>query len=325
MARVNPFPDGALLLAPMVGITDRAFRTLVAELGTPDWSFTEMAGVEGFIAGSAEDEVYTDPGPDPERTSVQFYASKPDRLALACARLARLPAGRRPAGVDINFGCAAPRIRRSGAGAAWSADPEGALRMVDAARGAWPGILSAKLRAGPDTDPERLLAHCLKLQDAGLDFITLHPRTDDQKFRRAPDHRLTGIIARGLSIPVVANGDLRERSHAERLRDEHGPAALMIGREAARRPWIFASLRGADGAVDRIAVARRYLDLVDAILPEAWRAEHARRVLAYYAEGFSFAHHLKWKLVNAADTSDMRAVLDAYLAEVPQDRLADIR
>lgn len=334
---MKPFPDGALLLAPMVGITDRAFRSLVAELSPPDYAFTEMAGVEGFITGSAEDAIYTDPRPDPARTSVQFYAKQPERLALACGKLAGLPEEIRPAGVDINFGCAAPRIRKAGGGAAWSADPDGAVRLVEAARAAWPGWLSAKLRSGPDEDPDRLLDHCRRLESAGLDFLTLHPRTDSQKFRRAANHRLTGLLAAELRIPVVANGDLRERSHADRLHSEQAPAALMIGREAARRPWIFAILRGsepcgtanpgmvADGRIDRIAVAFRYLDLVDADLPEAWKAEHARRVMAYYAEGFSFAHHLKWNLVNAPGIVAMRAVLREYLAEVPQDRWADLR
>ncbi|HEY9054846.1 MAG TPA: tRNA-dihydrouridine synthase, partial [Rectinemataceae bacterium] len=134
-----PFPPGSILLAPMVGITNRAFRTLVDELGPPDWAFTEMASAEAFLANAANEETYTDPSPHPEACSVQFFARSAPALAEACSRLASRPQEKRPAGIDINFGCSAPHIRRMGGGSAWSSDKEGASALVAAARAAWPG------------------------------------------------------------------------------------------------------------------------------------------------------------------------------------------
>lgn len=320
-----PFPERALFLAPMVGITNRAFRSLVAELGAPDWSFTEMAGVEGFLEGRPDDAAYIDPGPDPQHCSIQFFAKRPERLALACAKVRDTMGERLPAGIDINFGCSAPGIRRAGGGTAWSGDPDGALRLVEAARAAWPGLLSAKLRSGPDEDPERLLSHCRRLEGAGLDFLCIHPRTDSQKFKGAANHSLTGILAENLGIPVVANGDVRSPGQAAALFAARKPAALMIGREAARRPWVFALLRGtAPAAIDRLALGLRYLDLAETMVPGAWRLENASRFFSYYSEGFSFSHHMKWPLVNAPDLPTLRARFAAYFDEVPEDRMLSL-
>ncbi|MGB4572808.1 MAG: tRNA-dihydrouridine synthase family protein [Rectinemataceae bacterium] len=334
----RPFADGSLLLAPMVGISNRAFRTLVSELGPPDYAFTEMAGVEGFLSGGPEDPIYIDTAPDPDATSVQFFAKRPERLAEACRRLAGLPDGSRPRGVDINFGCAAPKIRRSGGGSAWSADPEGAVRLIAAARAAWPGLLSAKLRSGEDDNPERLLAYCRRLADAGLDFLTLHPRTDAQRFRRAANPDLIGVLASGLPIPVVGNGDLRSPADVARMFSVQKPAAVMIGREAARRPWIFASLResaslrepallGASPSDPHVharhdgeAIGLHFLDLAEALLPEAWRLESAKRFFSYYADNFSFAHYLRTNLAKAPDIGAMRSTFSSYFDQVPQDR-----
>lgn len=385
-----PFPEKALILAPMVGLTNRAFRTLVAELGAPDYAFTEMASAEAFVAHAQYEAVYTDPQPSPRACSVQFYARSAAALAAACAEILKRDETLRPAGIDINFGCAAPHIRRSGGGAAWSSDPAGAAEMVAAARAAWPGTLSAKLRMGSDEDYDRLLFFCQSIAGAGLDFLSFHPRRDTQKFRHKARHDLSARLARDLSIPLVANGDIEDAGDVRALLDEGGAYAVMIGREAARRPWIFRRLRDelrgrpraaplsaaalkapapaagaapvslpspvpraapalraaapalsvapAPGAapllhvapepgreplpeaLDRLTVGLRFLDLVETMLPEAWRLETSRRFFSYFCEPLFFAHHIKFRLLNSPSPAAMREALAEYFGQVPGDR-----
>jgi len=343
-----PLPKNALMLAPMVGITNRAFRTLVAELGGPDRYVTEMASAEAFSSHAQYEECYTDARPSPSTTSVQFYARSQAAMEAACRELSRRDAALRPDGIDLNFGCSAPHIRKSGGGSAWSEDPAGAAELVAAARAAWSGTLSAKLRMGPDDDYPRLLGFCAGLAAAGLDFIAIHPRTDSQKFKRSARHDITARLARDLAIPVVANGDIVSAAAARGLFAE-GAAAVMIGREAVRRPWIFAALRaelagappsGADDAeqpapklagipidrlaaagrsFDRLSVALRFLELDAAFLPEKWQLETARRFFDYYCEPLSFAHHIKYKTMNSPTLGAMRATLEEYFSQVPAD------
>ena len=322
-----PLPKNALMLAPMVGITNRAFRTLVAELGGPDRYVTEMASAEAFSSHAQYEDCYTDARPSPATTSVQFYARSMAAMAAACRELSLRGEALRPDGIDLNFGCSAPHIRKSGGGSAWSEDPEGAAALVAAARSAWPGTLSAKLRMGPDDDYPRLLDFCAGLAAAGLDFIAIHPRTDNQKFKRKARHDITARLARDLAIPVAANGDITGADAARGLFAE-GAGAVMLGREAVRRPWIFATLRAelsgdplsvAGQPLDRLSVALRFLELDAAFLPEKWQLETARRFFDYYCEPLSFAHHIKYKTMNSPSLGAMRATLEEYFTQVPGD------
>ena len=347
-----PFPKKALLLAPMVGITNRAFRTLLNELGGPDYAFTEMASAEAFISHAQFEAFYTDAGPLPRSTSVQFYARSSAAMAAACSELLKRNAAEAPAGVDINFGCSAPHIRKTGGGSAWSADPAGAADMVAAARAAWPGILSAKVRMGPDDDYGRFLGFCKSIAGAGLDFISVHPRTDGQRFRRKPRHDFTFRLAQDLPIPVVANGDIVDADSAARFLEGAAEVAavgapfgsvdipsrnagastwgVMIGREAVRRPWIFRLLRAElqDAPpcppIDRMAIGLRFLELAEATLPAAWSLETSRRFFSYFCDTMSFAHHIKYRLMNSPSLEAMRANLTAYFEEVPVDRIITV-
>jgi tRNA-dihydrouridine synthase len=319
----------------MVGITNRAFRILLEELGEPDYAFTEMASAEAYVSGAAFESVYTDPRPRPERTSVQFFARGAGSLAAACARLKDLPPEELPAGVDINFGCSAPHIRSRGGGSAWSSDPALAAELVGAARSAWPGILSAKVRMGPDDDYDRLLGFCQQIAGEGLDFLCIHPRRDDQKFRGKARHEFSLRLASDISIPLVANGDIVGPAQLRALAGDPGSGdsgvyAAMIGREAVRRPWIFALLRASESggpkpqkmerSIARLEVGLRFLTLAELCLPEAWRLESARRFFSYYCEQFSFAHHIKFKTMNSPSLGAMAETLGGYFEQVPQDR-----
>ena len=327
IVQMLPFPSKAILLAPMVGITNRAFRTLVDELGGPDYAFTEMASAEAFYSHAQYEAFYTDARPSPLSTSVQFYARSAAAMAMACEELMKRDGAERPAGIDINFGCSAPHIRKSGGGSAWSSDPAGAAEFVAAARAAWQGVLSAKIRMGPDEDYDRFLGFCAAIADAGLDFLTVHPRTDGQKFKRSPRHDFTLRLAQGLSLPVVANGDIADAASAQTLLGEKGAAAIMIGREAVRRPWIFRLLRAELGGAapcppqDRQEISLRFLSLVEDLLPEAWRLQSSRRFFSYFCEPLSFSHHIKYRVMNQATLAGMRASLIEYFEQVPGDRI----
>jgi tRNA-dihydrouridine synthase len=318
-------PFRSLILAPMVGISNRAFRTLIQEIGPADYCFTEMASAEAFISGAQYEDCYTDPLPCPEATSIQFSARSPEALGKACSMVAARPAGSRPAGIDINFGCSAPHIRRAGGGSAWSDKPEGAADLVAAARASWPGTLSAKIRMGSDADPVRLRSFCETIAAGGLDFITLHPRMNNQKLRRKPDYDSIGGIAKDLPLPLVGNGDIHDPASLAEVLDGQKAYAAMIGREAVRRPWIFRLLRSTapgqdNGTVDRLEIALRFLELDEALLPAPWRLESARRFLSYYCDTLSFAHHIKYKAMNSPDIESMRSTLRDYFEQVPADR-----
>ncbi|MEN6499200.1 MAG: tRNA-dihydrouridine synthase family protein [Rectinema sp.] len=322
------FPRGSLLLAPMVGITNRAFRTLVQELGGADWYTTEMASAEAFLAGGRNEAVYLDPAPCPSHTSVQFTARTPESLAAACRALSKIADVQRPAGIDINMGCSAPHIKGSGRGAALLDTTARAREMVAAARENWTGILSAKIRLSSVQGEDGTIALAKSLAKAGLDFLVVHARFDTQKFRRKADHGFALLLAQELSIPVIANGDISTAEECRSLLASGKIHSLMIGRAAVREPWLFKRLHAAlagrstcpPETYDLLAIGLRYIELVEMMLPSEWQKETCRRVFWYYADNVSFAHHLRFSLINASTLDAMRACLTRYFDEVPQDR-----
>jgi tRNA-dihydrouridine synthase len=312
----------------MVGITNRAFRTFVHELGDADWYMTEMASAEAFLSGGRNEAVYLDPAPCPSRTSVQFAARSPDSLAAACRALSRAPDERRPAGIDINMGCAAPRIKSSGRGAALLDNAPLAKEMVAAARENWAGILSAKIRLSAAQGEEGTILLAKTLAEAGLDFLVVHARLDTQKFRRRADHGFALALAKELPIPVMANGDISTAEECRSLLASGNIHSLMIGRAAVREPWLFRDLHaGLSGrseispeTQDLMTIGLRYIDLAEAMLPPEWQKETCRRIFSYYSDNVSFAHYLKFSLINSPSLEGMRGIVKKYFDEVPQDR-----
>jgi tRNA-dihydrouridine synthase B len=318
-----PFPPGSLFLAPMVALSHRALRELILEFGGLDFAYTEMASAGAVVSGSPYEDCYLDAGPAPEKIVYQLYATKPERLPEALRYLRERPVY----GADLNFGCAAPHITKAGGGAAWMREPEKAFELVRSARSVWDRTLSAKIRLGQDEDYERLADFVRGMAEAGLDYVALHPRFEGQKFRRQGRWDIVARLAAEMPIPIVGNGDIRLWSDYKRRLVEAKPAGIMLGREAARRPWIFALLRGKEASedfsmeVDLRGTAFRMLELIESRLIEEFKITRAQRFFFYFSDNFTYAHHIKWKLVNAQNLETMRGELDAYFAEMPSDRV----
>jgi tRNA-dihydrouridine synthase len=325
---IEALPANALLLAPMVGLSHRAFRELVFGFGACDIAYGEMTSASGSAAASAFERAFLDTGPEPGRVVVQYLVTKAEGLAAA---LERLPPCR---GVDLNFGCAAPHIERSGGGVRWMKDPAGAAALVSLAKRALQGrvgpdgdplTVSAKLRAGYEDDQGALGEFCLALQGAGVDYLCVHPRLAGQKLRRRADWSALAALSRALRVPLVGNGDVRSFEDCLRLERETGVRGAMIGREAVRRPWIFELIsrkrrdRDAMMEIDLADLAFRFIETLKARLPEEFWHTRAQRFFSYFCDNFTYAHHIKWKVLNAPTVDAMRESLEAYFLEVPSD------
>jgi tRNA-dihydrouridine synthase len=228
-----------LLLAPMAELSHRALRELIEGFGGCDSYFTEMISAPALLTGGPFEKWYIDTAPRPEKLVFQVVGSDPAQISRAAAVLDRLEC----AGIDINMGCSAPVIRKNGAGAAWMASVDRAGELVSLVRPAVKRRLSVKLRIGYKDDFEYMVRFCRRLEAEGVEFITLHPRTVTEKFKRLARWDYVGELRKELKIPVAGNGDI---SSAQELvkRAEGGLNglcdAVMVGRAAVRQPWIFA-------------------------------------------------------------------------------------
>ncbi|MDR1143094.1 MAG: tRNA-dihydrouridine synthase family protein [Spirochaetaceae bacterium] len=229
--------------------------------------FSEMISAAGLLSGGPFEKWYLDGGPCPERLVYQLLGADPDKLAAAASLLD----SRDCLGIDINMGCAAPAITRTGAGVKLMEDIDKAGRIVAAVRKKTKRRLSAKLRLGPRSSPagespktpepktpgffgsgpaglpgfEYLLAFCRRLEREGAELIVLHPRFSDEKFKRRARWDYVEALRNGLSIPVAGNGDIASAGELVRRGEAGGP--VMIGRLAVQEPWVFARVPAGSG------------------------------------------------------------------------------
>jgi tRNA-dihydrouridine synthase len=316
----------------MAELSHRALRELIEGFGGCDEYFTEMISAGALLGGGPFESYYIDGGPCPERVVYQLTGSDPEQLAEAAALLDRKTC----AGIDLNMGCSAPAIVRTGAGVGWMASIDRAGALIARVRRRVKKRLSVKLRIGPGDDFDYLAAFCRRLEAEGLDLITLHPRTAREKFRRRPRWEYIPRLRGLLHIPLAGNGDIASAEELARRADggEKDGAwdALMVGRLAVRCPWVFAQARAMEDAAGRAPApfpalinleetALRFLDLLARYQPPEFHLSRARRFFAYFCGNLKWAHHVNTLLNREISLSALAARLSAYFRESPEEAL----
>ena len=221
------------MLAPLEGVTHPEFRAIMAERDGLGILCTEFVRItkKPVFEDQLRDEVVKVPGTP---LSVQVMGNVAERMAEAAGYVAAAGADV----VDINMGCPVPKVVKKGVGAAMLKDPALLKRVLGSMRETVPGLLSAKIRAGFD-DAAKVVHIAQCVQEAGADYIVVHPRRRADFFEGVSDWRIIGTLRRELDIPVIGNGDVWYAADALRMHAETGCDAVMLGRPALRNPWIF--------------------------------------------------------------------------------------
>jgi nifR3 family TIM-barrel protein len=230
--------DRRLFMAPMAGITSRAFRRSVRRWGA-GLAFTEMISAYGVHYGNRRTLDYLTCAPDEHPLGFQLFGADAEVLADAAARCVEAGA----AVVDLNMACPVRKVVKTGAGAALLGDPDRAAAIVaavvDAVEGHAP--VTVKIRSGLREGDEAGRRIAPRLVAAGAAALCIHPRTASQLYRGRADHAVTFALAAELPVPVIASGDVDGRAAVLALL-EGGAAAVMLARHALGRPWLFAEI-----------------------------------------------------------------------------------
>jgi tRNA-dihydrouridine synthase len=283
-----------LALAPMVGLSHSALRTLVLELGGAGLLFTEMLSVPRLPQENAGVSPFLVRAPEERPLFYQLFVSPGQDVLPAVERLHQLDAQ----GIDLNLGCPAPNLRRQGAGCFLTDDPGQVRILVARLRRATGLPLSAKIRLGSELNEERLLDFCRMLEGEGINLLSVHGRLHGEKFCRRPRWDWIGKVKSALHIPVLANGGIFSVEDAGRCLELSGADGLMLGRGAVIRPWLFAGiareiygLAVAPMPVDMEGIYFRFVELLARFRPER-RLGRLKQFTHYYGQNFTFGHHL---------------------------------
>jgi tRNA-dihydrouridine synthase len=223
-------------------------------------------------------------------------------------------------GIDLNMGCSAPAITRTGAGVRWMASIDRAAAMVSRVRGAVKHRLSVKLRIGLTDDFDYLVKFCQALEGEGVELITLHPRTAKEKFKRRPRRDYVAALRSALGIPVAGNGDL-DAVDLARYAAAGEWDGVMAGRAAVRQPWVFARARALAAGqpdvpgADIEETALRFLELLARYQPPEFHLSRARRFFNYFCDNLTWGTYVKNLLNREQDLAGIERAWRGYFAE----------
>ena len=282
--------SGNIFLAPMAGIANLPFRLIAKRFGA-SLVFSELSSSEALIRNGKKTFDILRTIPEEKPVIFQIFGSKPDSLAEA----ARIVQELNPDGIDINMGCAVKKVIKSGSGVALMRSPEKIREILKNVRRAVSLPLTIKIRSGWNSMSLNAIDISMIAEDEGVDAVTIHPRTKEQMFSGKSDWSLIRTIKQKIKIPVIGSGDIANCLDAERMFDETGCDAVMVGRGSMGRPWIFREIKEylASGKIPDDPVPEE----IEKILMEHFNlsieffgqrrgAEMMKKQIAWYTKGF---------------------------------------
>lgn len=312
---MTPYPAAhPILLAPMAGYTDAAFRALCLGCGC-DLTCTEMVSAKGLLFGSVRTTEYLRLAPEESKIAVQLFGHEPDVLSDA-AKLVCDALGERLACIDLNMGCPAPKIVSNGDGSALLKNPSLAGRIVAAVAAASRVPVTVKFRKGFDDGENIAVPFAVILEENGASAVTVHPRTRAQQYGGKADRSVIRSVKEAVSIPVIGNGDIASGADALRMLRETGCDGVMAARGALGNPWLFAEIRAAFAGEPYTPPTDRERYETAVLHAERIVAEKGphglvelRKHIPFYLRGTRNARELRQKINGVHDVSELRALL----------------
>ena len=316
--KLGPFSfDAPVFLAPMAGVTDTAYRIIAHDMGCP-LCYAEMVSSQGIHFKNERTLSMLQSEPAERPLAMQIFAASPEMAAEAAAYVEELGTADI---LDFNMGCPAPKIVKNGEGSALMRDPEHATAILTAIRKAVKMPLSVKMRIGWDESSINVVDLAKRAEAAGVDAITVHGRTREQFYRGHADWGKIGEVRRAVSIPVIANGDVRTYDDLDRIREVTGCEAVMVGRAAQGNPWIFRQLthylrtgERLPGPTmrERAEVIVRHLDLLLKYKGDYVGPREMRKHATWYTRGIVHGAILRDLFNKATTREDFLAILAEY-------------
>ena len=303
-----------VVLAPMAGVTNYAFRSLCREFGAGLY-VSEMITARGFLMGNALTALLASSHPDEVPRSVQVYGADPVDLGEMVKRLVDQGVHH----IDINMGCPVPKVTRAGGGSAIPVKPRLLARLVRAmVQNAGKVPVTVKMRKGIDDGLLTFLGAGRAAADEGAAAVGLHARTAAQLYSGEADWDAIGELVAALDVPVLGNGDIWECWDALRMMRHTGCAGVIVGRGCLGRPWLFREL--ADVFAGREpAPPPRFAAIVEVMVDHATRLvslfgecmgmRQFRKWTAWYTKGFSGSARVRGALMQLERLEELRPLL----------------
>ncbi|MCF8565797.1 tRNA dihydrouridine synthase DusB [Alicyclobacillus tolerans] len=309
--------DNPVILAPMAGVCNPAFRILAKELGA-GMVCAEMVSDKALVNGSKKSERMLTILPDEHPVSLQLVGYDKESMVKAAEMVGETNADI----IDINMGCPVLKIYKNGSGAALARNPEYAAQIVRAVVERVNKPVTVKFRKGWDDDSVNAVEVALAVEEAGAQAVTVHGRTAAQLYSGKADWSIIREVKEAVRIPVVGNGDVVEPEDAKRMMELTGCDAVMVGRGALGNPWVFREIAyylktgeklPRPDALERIQVAVRHLNLLVQEKGEVIGVREMRKHAAWYIKGLHNATAFRDEINKETTLAGMQELLYSFL------------
>ena len=309
--------DNPVILAPMAGVCNPAFRILAKELGA-GMVCAEMVSDKALVNGSKKSERMLTILPDEHPVSLQLVGYDKESMVKAAEMVGETNADI----IDINMGCPVLKIYKNGSGAALARNPEYAAQIVRAVVERVDKPVTVKFRKGWDDDSVNAVEVALAVEEAGAQAVTVHGRTAAQLYSGKADWSIIREVKEAVRIPVVGNGDVVEPEDAKRMMELTGCDAVMVGRGALGNPWVFREIAyylktgeklPRPDALERIQVAVRHLNLLVQEKGEVIGVREMRKHAAWYIKGLHNATAFRDEINKETTLAGMQELLYSFL------------
>lgn len=320
--------DSPLLLAPMAGHCDLAFRILCRELGGVGLASTDLLNCRSILRGAPRALTLAATNEHDQPLCMQLYGNDLDPLPEA----ARWAVEHGAVIVDINMGCPVDKVAKKNGGSLLLCDVGRTVRLAGRIVRAVESTgvpVSAKVRLGWDRSCIVAPELAARLEDVGIAAITVHGRTTDQRFKGTVDlDGIARVVERVKNIPVIGNGDITEPEHIDRMIARTGCAGVMIGRGAMRKPWLFRAgqVRLRTGLtppepdqLEKLRIIRRHLELLVTYMGERHAVDTMSRKISWYGKTMGHIKPFKESIRLARSSAAMFDAIDAMIERTERE------
>lgn len=308
--------ESSVVMAPLAGISDLAFRILARRHGAAMVT-SEMVSAHGLIQRQKKTLSYLRTSAEESPLAVQIFGAEPAVMEEA----ARIAVDAGAAVLDINAGCPVRKVVRTGAGGALLKQPELFERILARVRRRCSVPLTVKMRTGWSHHSPVVLDLARMAEECGVDAITVHGRSVPQGFGGKADWDIIGEVKTRLRIPVIGNGDITEPVHAIAMMEKTDCDGVMIGRAAIGNPWIFSQVLALSAGLpprapspeERREAILSHFELLSELEGSTRAARRMRGLLLWYTKSLPFSSRFRGAITSITDMSSLMAALDLFL------------